>query len=357
MESEERPLTVGDALARTRVAVAVAFLAALAVIGGSLGPWLSTTLGSVSGVHGHADGWVTLAAGALSALALVAAQGRRWGTAVAVPCLLAALGVSGFDGSRLVYATSKLTIFGYHIVGVGWGVYLTAAAAAIGAVALASLGGTSPYWRVTELVIIVIVGGGCITAGVLVERHQFQRALSATSNPAAAVNASAPASSSPAQTVPATNVTGSTAPNLSTNPTAATDSSTIPAANPAPTVPADGPTSNVAGTDAAGYNTGPGCSDNPSTPLPGCSDSPSVPNGDPPGTCTGGIVVDKTTTSCGLAVNVQQAYTGDGALSADSPERGQNYTFNCSTGGSGTTGDTFCIGQAGASELYVRWHQ
>jgi hypothetical protein len=113
----------------------------------------------------------------------------------------------------------------------------------------------------------------------------------------------------------------------------------------------------VTGSDAAGYNTGPGCSDNPHTPLPGCSDSPSVATGDTPGTCPGGIVVDKTTTSCGLAVNVQQAYTRDGTVTAYSPEPGRNYTFDCFTGGSGTTGYTICIGQAGTSKLYVRWHQ
>jgi hypothetical protein len=56
-------------------------------------------------------------------------------------------------------------------------------------------------------------------------------------------------------------------------------------------------------------------------------------------------------------MNVRSDYAGDGPLTAFSPERDSNYTFNCFTGASGTTGYTFCIGRASAAELYVRWHQ
>jgi serine/threonine protein kinase len=110
------------------------------------------------------------------------------------------------------------------------------------------------------------------------------------------------------------------------------------------------------GTDSSGYNIGPGCSDDPASPLPGCADSPSVPAGDAEGSCPNGITVDSRTTSCGLAENVYAGYTSDGPLTAYSPERDTDYQFECHTGGPGTTGYTICLGAAGTSELYVRWH-
>ena len=111
----------------------------------------------------------------------------------------------------------------------------------------------------------------------------------------------------------------------------------------------------VTGTDAQGYNTGAGCSDNPSSTQPGCADSPSTPNGDPETTCPGGISIDRQTTSCGLAENVKAAYRSDGLIVAVSPERGRSYAFTCQTGGPGTTHMTICHGQTGNSTLYLRW--
>ncbi len=111
----------------------------------------------------------------------------------------------------------------------------------------------------------------------------------------------------------------------------------------------------VTGTDAHGYNVGAGCSDNPNSPQPGCADSPSTPSGDPTGACSGGITIDRQTTSCGLAENVKAAYRSDGIVVAVSPERGRSYTFTCQTGGSGTTHMTICHGQAGNAILYLAW--
>jgi hypothetical protein len=111
------------------------------------------------------------------------------------------------------------------------------------------------------------------------------------------------------------------------------------------------------GTDASGFNVGPGCSDNPASSLPGCNDSPSVPIGHPPGTCANGITIDRQTTSCGLAENIYSSYTGDGPVTARSPERGRDYTFTCKTMGPGTTGYTICLGKASSSSLYLRWHR
>lgn len=151
----------------------------------------------------------------------------------------------------------------------------------------------------------------------------------------------------PATTPPEPTTTASLpTPTTSTNPV--TTGTTTAAVPPAP---------NPTGQDAAGYNTGPGCSDDPSSSLPGCSDSPSTPSGDPEGSCPNGITVDAQTTTCGLAENVHNNYTSDGQVTARSPKTGQNYTFACQTGPSGTTGYTICQAEDNGSTLYLRWHQ
>ncbi|HEY4898005.1 MAG TPA: hypothetical protein VII01_18190 [Solirubrobacteraceae bacterium] len=129
----------------------------------------------------------------------------------------------------------------------------------------------------------------------------------------------------------------------------------VPAPSRPPAVtPAGFPGAAVTGRDREGFNTGPGCSDNPSSLQPGCSDSPSAPSGSDK-SCGGGLTVDSQSTSCGLAQSVRSNYHGDGALTAYSPERGASYAFTCSTGGPGTTHLTICVGRAGSAELYVRW--
>ncbi len=139
-------------------------------------------------------------------------------------------------------------------------------------------------------------------------------------------------------------------------PTTATTTQTHPATTePAPST-GPFPTYGITGRDARGFNYGPGCSDDPSSAQPGCADSPDVPRGDPRGGCPSGATVDRLTTSCALAENVEANYNGDGLVTAFSPERARSFQFNCETAGPGTTGYTICIGKAGSSELYLRWH-
>jgi zinc-ribbon domain len=148
--------------------------------------------------------------------------------------------------------------------------------------------------------------------------------------------------------------TGGSTPKTST-PTLSQPRTVTPTPTPAPAhAPPGFPGAPVTGRDGEGFNTGPGCSDNPASQQPGCSDSPSAPSGSD-SSCGGGLTVDSQSTSCGLAQNVRSSYHGDGAVTAYSPERGASYTFTCSTGGSGTTHMTICIGRAGSAELYVRW--
>jgi S1-C subfamily serine protease len=118
-----------------------------------------------------------------------------------------------------------------------------------------------------------------------------------------------------------------------------------------------GPEPAPTGQDPAGYNVGPGCSDDPSSPLPGCGDSPSTPNGDPAGSCPNGITVDSKTTSCSVAENVRSNYSSDGLLTAVNPATGQSLAWRCLTGRAGTTGYTICEAQTGSGILYLRWHQ
>jgi serine/threonine protein kinase len=173
------------------------------------------------------------------------------------------------------------------------------------------------------------------TTATIATRPTAPRSHHTHTNPRRTTAPPTPTSSTP---TPTTN-TGTTSPPLTVSP------QTVPST-------AGGPSR-----DASGYNTAAGCSDNPASPLPGCADSPSVPNGDPQGSCPNGITVDSQTTSCGLAENVYSNYTSDGPVTGLSPERGTNYEFNCQTGGPGTTGYTICLGQAGNSPLYLRWHQ
>ena len=137
----------------------------------------------------------------------------------------------------------------------------------------------------------------------------------------------------------------------------ATHSHTAP--TPIESAPSTGPfpSDGVTGVDQSGFNFGPGCSDDPASTRPGCSDSPDVAAGDPHGGCAGGITVDSQTTSCALAESVKANYSGDGLVTAFSPERSRRYQFNCQTAGPGTTRYTICLGQASGTRLYLRWHQ
>jgi serine/threonine protein kinase len=118
------------------------------------------------------------------------------------------------------------------------------------------------------------------------------------------------------------------------------------------------PGSPVTSQDSNGYNTGPGCSDDPQTSLPGCNDSPSAPNGDAVSSCSGSgaLEVYSATTSCGLAGAVVSNYSTDGPVTVTDGS-GTKHTFTCQTGGQGTTGDTICVSGSGQNELYLRWLQ
>ncbi len=144
---------------------------------------------------------------------------------------------------------------------------------------------------------------------------------------------------------------GSTSPPVPSSSTPSPPTSTGGTSSQLPSAPT------VTGQDPAGFNIGPGCSDDPQSPDQGCSDSPSTPNRDSEGQCPNGITIDAQTTTCDLAESVHGNYTSDGSVTGYSPKRGQNYTFTCQTGGPGTTGYTICQSMAGSAPLYLRWHR
>jgi hypothetical protein len=196
------------------------------------------------------------------------------------------------------------------------------------------------------LAVIAVVGS--VTAIYFAVSHGSGSTASVLPAPTIVSSSPAPSASAPA-------------PTRSASAPAPTRPSSAPAPTATPSLPTNAAPASflgagVTGRDASGYNTGPSCSDNPSSSLPGCRDSPSTPNG-VDRSCPSGITVDAQSTTCGLATSVRANYRGDGLVTGYSPERGSSYTFSCYTGGPGTTGYTICIGHAGSSELYVRWKQ
>lgn len=203
-----------------------------------------------------------------------------------------------------------------------------------------------------------IIAGALIAAGVF--SHTTEAVVTRSTTPARTAAAKHPTprrqvraatTASPGPNTPAT-TTASTSGSAGT--TSAPPSTTTPVGTSQPTLL---PGSPVTGQDADGYNTGPGCSDDPNSSLPGCADSPSAPNGDDVSACSAtGVTayVYSPTTSCGLAAAVAAAYSSDGPLTVTTAN-GRTYNFICQTGGQGTTGNTICISGSGVTERYVRW--
>jgi hypothetical protein len=189
-----------------RVSTAVAMLGAAAVLVGSVGPWVTTPFGSISGVSGKTDGWVTLGC-AVADFCLLAARARRpWASVLAFVAFAGALGIAGFDGGRVVEATSTLTVFEVHVAGARWGIFVVGAGAAVACIALAtdaiivrqrdSQGRALAFLdlRAATLGLSVIVGAASAVAGVRVERAKQSTASNARPVVSSANPTSAPSS-------------------------------------------------------------------------------------------------------------------------------------------------------------------
>lgn len=137
-------------------------LSAIALIVGSVGPWLTLGPLTVSGTGADgADGWFTLAAGIL-ALGLVGAG--RWGVAVGVLGAIAAA-VGFVDGLNVLRADG-----GIWDVGLGWGLALVALSG-ISLIAWSAAdilrlpSGRAPLAAVGVAAVLALTVGGLVAAG------------------------------------------------------------------------------------------------------------------------------------------------------------------------------------------------
>ena len=241
------PLTVGDAFGRVRLTTALAVLGAVLAIVGSLGPWVTSPFGSASGVgRGSSDGWLTLGASVVALLVLAAARGRRWGTVAAWLAMLVALAVACLDASKVIYASSKVTLFGHQVASAGWGLYLTAAGALLGAGSLAAAAvftERDEQGRVTKtrdlrapaLGLVAVVAAGTVTAGILHEHSQLKGSGTQANAPSARTSTHPAAATTPtAATQTTTATTPPTTTTTTTSTQAATSATTTTAAGASP---------------------------------------------------------------------------------------------------------------------------
>ena len=122
--------TVGQTLGTLRLIDAIAALGFIVVAAGSVAPWATTILGSLSGFNG--DGKITggLAVAGLTLLMV------RW-LPLASLAGLAALGVGLYDLLRLHHAVHDAVLFGAHIAQVGSGPYAVVAGGVVALLACA----------------------------------------------------------------------------------------------------------------------------------------------------------------------------------------------------------------------------
>ena len=137
--------------------------------------------------------------------------------------LLLALGVACLDGAKVVYASSKLTLFGHHIATAGWGLYLAAAGALLGAMSLATAsvmtthgkgGGAAAsarYYRLSASAVVLLVVVATVVGGVLHERSLLKSANDGSSTQTAVPAETATGSSTTASSAAATGTTATSA--------------------------------------------------------------------------------------------------------------------------------------------------
>jgi hypothetical protein len=126
------PKTLGEVLGALRLTTALALVGAVVMAVGSVGPWVDTVLGSVSGTHG--DGQITLVAAGLVFVFVVVGHTRHGSRVSAVLATLAAVAggaTAAYDLSNIHDATADTTLFGTQLAQPGWGLYAVIAGAAV----------------------------------------------------------------------------------------------------------------------------------------------------------------------------------------------------------------------------------
>jgi hypothetical protein len=234
-EPDGKPRTLGDVRLTTAAALAGFIGAAV----GSLGPWITTVLGSADGTRG--DGKITLIAAGVGALAMLVDRGSGVGASFAVLAALAAAATSGYDIVHIERTTAGIAFFGNRLATAGWGVYVTFAGSLIALAALVA--SARPFPRVAAWVLAAVGALGVIVAGPI-----RSSAVSRTTANASTNSVSVPTVPSISTTAPAESTYSDTTTAAQTTQTTETDagSGTTPAGGTAPVVnvgPAAGLTS------------------------------------------------------------------------------------------------------------------
>lgn len=201
--------------------------------------------GSASGVgHGTSDGWLTLGASVVALLVLAVARGRRWGTVAAWLAMLVAVAVGCLDAAKVIYASSKVTLFGHQVASAGWGLYLTAAGPLLGAGSLAAAAvftDRDEQGRVTKtrdlraaaLGLVAVVAAGTVTAGILHEHSQLKGSTTKANAPSARTSTQ-PAAATTQTAANQTTTAAAPATTTTTSTQAATSATTTTAAGAGP---------------------------------------------------------------------------------------------------------------------------
>jgi len=116
--------TIGETFGGLSAASGVALLGALVIAAGSVGPWVDTILGSISGTR--ADGQLTLAAAAIAFVCTLLMASGKGGHFSSIAGLLSALGagvVAVVDLSEIQSNVEGATVFGAQLATAGWGIY------------------------------------------------------------------------------------------------------------------------------------------------------------------------------------------------------------------------------------------
>jgi hypothetical protein len=122
--ARDDPPTLGQTVSNTDMPTAVAWLGLAIIIVGSIGPWATAPLASISGTDG--DGKITIGAAVLGALLLLIRA--RAGVLLLA---LVALAVGIYDAIHIHKVVARTTFFGAQVDHVGWGVYAVIAGAVI----------------------------------------------------------------------------------------------------------------------------------------------------------------------------------------------------------------------------------
>ena len=130
------PIEKSEAGASSKTGIIIGALGLGGIIVGSIGPWATAFIASVSGTDG--DGKITLAFAGVGLVGLLVRQGYI----LTIMMALAALGVGIYDIINVSHKAAQITFQGEQIAHVGWGLYVV-----VGGAVLAIVGSLIEWTR------------------------------------------------------------------------------------------------------------------------------------------------------------------------------------------------------------------